>query len=159
MTSKSLAYTLGSLAVLALAATAAVTFALDGENLPIPEIPTGNMIADDAIYAPDQPPGTSINVPVVSLKNSYGWAVIRAVGEDGSASEIIGHSELIAPGNVIWTSAPLDRPSIDGEYLYVMLYADNGDQIFDSNDTPLRDSSGNVSTVMFKIDSLVGSVE
>ncbi|MCR4312100.1 MAG: hypothetical protein NUV56_02335 [Candidatus Uhrbacteria bacterium] len=126
---------------------------------PVAAYPSGDMIADDAVYAPDQPPGKTVVVPVASFKIAYGWVVIRESKDDGGAGNIIGHSDLISPGSVQRTVASLDRKSIDGEVLYAMLYEDDGDGEFKETDQPLRDANGNISTMSFTVDETLPAVE
>ena len=100
---------------------------------------SGLIIGTSAIYVAEQAVGRSVLVSVVRLEKP-GFVVIHenAVGVPG---KILGVSALFPAGEA--ENLPpimLSRTMRDGEMVYAMLHADNGDGAFDvASDKPVRD--------------------
>ena len=101
---------------------------------------SGFIISKSAIYVAEQSPGFSVSVSVVRLEKS-GFVVIH---EDAAEApgKILGVSSLLPAGetkNLL--PITLLRATKDGEIIYAMLHADDGDGTFDAaHDKPVLDS-------------------
>lgn len=97
-------------------------------------------IGANAIYVAEQTPGPSIVVSIVRLEKP-GYVVIH---EDaaGAPGTILGASSLLPAGEAEDLPAiELSRSTRDGETVYAMLHADDGDGAFDATrDMPVLDT-------------------
>ncbi|MDO8560186.1 MAG: hypothetical protein Q7S23_04120 [bacterium] len=112
----------------------------------------GAKVGPNAIYAADQKPGTQLTVGMVSLA-AAGYVVIHADNE-GKPGPILGQSALLPAGassNVVIT---LPQAVADGAQLHAMPHRDDGDSVFNAaKDAPVKDTLGNVISMMFAIDA------
>ncbi len=128
-------------------------FALRGNNLA--EEPTGNtisplIIGDNAIFAPDQKPGSDVNIGL-AVFGEEGYVVIHE-DSNGAPGKIIGSSELMMVGESQNVEIELSRLSRNGENLFAMLHKDNGDGSFNpAEDAPVVDETGNIILMRFLI--------
>jgi hypothetical protein len=92
---------------------------------------TGGRLAGDPIIATE-----------VKLAKS-GYVVVHE-DKDGEPGAVIGVSDLLTKGLTKEVEIKLDRPSVVGETLWVMLHTDDGDGEFEfpGSDTPLVDEKG-----------------
>lgn len=108
----------------------------------------GMIIGTDAIYVADQAPSRTLTVAVVRLKNP-GFVVIH---EDaaGTPGGILGASSVLPAGETNNpASIALSRVTRDGETLYAMIHADDGDGVFDAiKDKPALDPVGALPVMM-----------
>lgn len=113
------------------------------------------------LEAGNQNPGQSIFVDkAVFQKNGFVHIHESKAGRPGNVisgdiplfkpKAVIGHSELLAPGEHFNFSVPLNRPSRENETVYAMLHRDNGNQRFDP--LPLDGYSGIESLDVVEID-------
>jgi len=108
------------------------------------------LVGKNAIYVPDQKPGSSVSIHTFVLETK-GFAVIHE-DASGKPGPIIGTSNLLKAetGTVVVTLA---RASRNGEFLYAMLHKDDGDGKYDTaKDLPIMDDAGNPIMMRFKID-------
>ncbi len=109
------------------------------------------LLGNNAIYVPDQKPGKTITVHT-AVFGEKGFVVIHqdAAGKPGT---ILGSSRLLGTGSSEAIEITLSRESKNGEALYAMLHADDGDGKFDANkDKPILDDDGNQVMMRFVID-------
>lgn len=116
------------------------------------EAPSGLVIGRSAIYVSDQAPSEHIAVGFVVLEQP-GFVVIHEEGQ-GAPDAILGVSSLVGAGEVSdLPPIPLSRATRDGETLFAMLHADDGDGAFDpAKDSPVRDAGGEPLMMQFSID-------
>ena len=109
------------------------------------------LLGNNAIYVPDQKPGKTVTVHTAVLEDK-GFAVIHQ-DANGMPGTILGSSRLLAAGASEAGDVTLSRDSRNGEALFAMLHADDGDGKFDAaKDKPLLDDQGNQITMRFMID-------
>ena len=98
------------------------------------------IVGHNAIYVAEQLPGYSVSVSVVRLEKP-GFVIIHEDAGD-VPGKILGVSNFLPAGetkNLL--PITLVRATRDGEIIYAMLHADNGDGTFDAtNDKPVLDS-------------------
>ncbi|TSC77063.1 MAG: Uncharacterized protein G01um101431_246 [Parcubacteria group bacterium Gr01-1014_31] len=148
----------------ALAATAIVLAGCTPSQTPTPTPTTapapdttagfsaGAKVGPNAIYAADQKPGTQLTVGMVSLE-AAGYVVIHADNE-GKPGPILGQSALLSSGVSNNVTVTLPQTVANGVQLHAMPHRDDGDGIFDAaKDAPIKDTLGNVISMMFAIDA------
>lgn len=141
-----------TLVLVILAAAAWYYFGDSAGSTPAGDAMSGMRVGDNAIYAPDQKPGESVTVGLAYIADG-GYVVIHAVS-DGKPGAILGASALLPAGESQGISVALSRASAEGEGLIAMLHNDDGDGAFDpSNDSPVKDASGNVIMMNFTASS------
>lgn len=91
-------------------------------------------IAGNAIIVGDQRPGEEIAIELVETDRPT-VVVIRA--NDYQTGPVIGTSALLRAGNNTGVVVRLSRPSVDGETLYAVAYADDGDGVYDAGDNTM----------------------
>lgn len=123
---------------------------------PVKEEPTNGeinplRIEENAIYAPDQKPGSEVVIGLATFKDG-GYVVVHEESE-GKPGSIVGTTTLLDAGSHNNIDVTLSRPSVNGEGLFAMLHKDNGDGTFNAaDDTPINGSDGNVIMMRFLID-------
>ncbi len=73
---------------------------------------------------------------------SPGYVIIYDNNE-GTPGEVIGQSEYLSAGESGDIMVDVNKVLDEDEYIYAMLYSDDGDQVFDSvNDAPIMSKAG-----------------
>jgi hypothetical protein len=121
----------------------------NSDDAPVSGNPTiGVRMGEYGLYVPDQVPGNTVTVPMVSL-GAPGFVVIVA---SENPSSIRGVSTRIDEGQHDLITVPLTRASVHGEKLEAQLYIDTGDGRFDrGTDQPARDPLDAPITMPFEI--------
>jgi len=131
---------IGTLAVIGIGAF----FLMRGTDSENPDDSLGLLrVGDNALYVSEQKPDTFLYASIAVIKGG-GFVVI---GEDnaGNPDAIIGRSTLLPDGESQDIKIDLSRKSVHGETLYAMLYADNGNGMFDpGSDMLVKDMEGNI---------------
>jgi len=120
-------------------------------SMGMPGSGSSSMLAEkNAVIISSQLPGTSIT----------GTAVLEAPGyltihenSAGQAGAVLGSSMLLQAGENSNVKVTLSRPMKDGEVLYAMLHADDGDGVFGSGDTLVESSLGGPIMGTFEVSS------
>lgn len=109
------------------------------------------IVGKNAIFVADQPPGSGITVGFALIERD-GFVAIHEE-RAGTHGAVIGASALLGMGESRNVDVSLDRRSQDGETLFAMLHADDGDGTFDAaKDLPVRDAEGRIIVMPFMID-------
>lgn len=107
-------------------------------------------VGENAVFISDQLPSNNVTVNMVMLKDP-GFIAIHETA-NGNPGAIIGTSTMLPAGESKSVIIHLTRISKNGEELFAMLHADNGDRVWTpSNDTPIKDAQGNIIMMKFKI--------
>lgn len=111
----------------------------------------GLRIGSNALYVPEQLPGTTISVGFAALAVP-GFVVIHE-GADERVGAIVGASSFLpADETQSGVSITLSRPIREAEEFFAMLHQDDGDGVFDaSRDVPVKDEQGNVIEMRFGV--------
>ncbi len=93
------------------------------------------------------PGASTIVIPAASHTTDF--YIVVHTGDASSFGAVLGFTALLASGSVTGQEIQIDRPLVDGEYLWPMLHTDgNGNGVYDdpATDPPIADSSsGNAS--------------
>lgn len=112
----------------------------------------GLRVGNNAIYVPEQPPGSHVTIGFVVLAQP-GFVVIHEDRDDAPGA-IVGASSLLMAGETQKIgSIVLSREMQEGEEQYAMLHVDNGDGAFDAaTDLPVKDERENIIMMQFAVD-------
>ena len=101
---------------------------------------SGLLVAGSALYVAEQLPSKTLAVSFVIMEKP-GFIVVHEDKNDAPGN-VIGSSIILPRGEQDkLPPIKLSRKTIDGETLYAMLHADNGDGIFNKNqDQPIVDA-------------------
>lgn len=118
---------------------------------PTVQTPTPPAVPSNSISVSDQPAGQAVIIETANLKES-GYAVIHEDAK-GSPGKVIGNSDALKTGSYDNLSVNLTRTAKEGEVLYAMLHADDGDGTygFPDEDFPIKDDQGNVVLKKFTV--------
>ena len=100
------------------------------------QVATSLDVADNEAFGP-----SVISVPGASHSESFFIAIHE--GDAGSFAAVVGFSALLPPGAITDHLIQLNRPIVDGEYLWPMLHVDgNGNGVYDdaATDPPVSDT-------------------
>jgi hypothetical protein len=100
-------------------------------------------VSGGAVSVKDQPAGSSVLVSSVTLAQ-LGWVAVR-----DSSGRTLG-AALFGAGTYSAVQVPLLRNTVSGEHYQVLLYADDGDKVFDLHkDTLVMNADGTVAGTTF----------
>lgn len=109
----------------------------------------------NAIAVNDQPPGSKVAIPLLTLARD-GWVVVHEEA-GGWPGAILGAQRFNAGANQSG-SVELLRPTEEGKVYFAMLHADDGDRQFDhTKDLPIQDPQGN--TILMRFVAAAGPAE
>jgi len=100
------------------------------------QVATSLDVANNEAFGP-----SIISVPGASHSESFFIAIHE--GDADSFAAVVGFSALLPPGAITDHLIQLDRPIVDGEYLWPMLHVDgNGNGVYDdaATDPPVSDA-------------------
>ena len=83
-------------------------------------------------------------IVVTAASHSTDFYIVVHQGDAASFGAVVGFTALLDSGSVTSQQIQLDRPLVNGEYLWPMLHTDgNGNGVYDdaSTDPPIADSS------------------
>lgn len=99
-------------------------------------------VGTDAMYVADQSPASTLTVSFVSPTRDC--FVVVSTYENDAIGKRLGVSELITTGPHYDVPINLSRNTYENQTIVAHLYADNGDGVFNDNDTLHYDASGDL---------------
>lgn len=114
------------------------------------EQPSDGETSTPSVMVSDQAPGESVMLGEVTLA-SPGFVVVHEETNQAPGS-IIGNSRYLEVGSHTDVEVSLNRASEDGEGLYAMVHADDGDEAFQGDsDNAVMDSDDDIVMQRFMI--------
>lgn len=114
------------------------------------DTPAPLMVGKNAIYVDDQLPSINVTVSFAVLEKA-GFIAIHE-SKDGKPGATIGVSALLPAGDNRNVLIKLSRISKNGEEMFAMLHADNGNRVWNiSSDAPVKDIQGNIIIMKFTV--------
>jgi hypothetical protein len=105
------------------------------------ETSSGNLFElENSLSVPNQAPSMMVNIST-ALLSSGGFVVIHEDASD-EPGVVIASSQFLPTGTYEDIYVQMPKTTQDGKSYFAILYKDNGDQQFTSDDDPFMDSEG-----------------